>query len=267
MAKNRVDAGQSGRGGRPNVVKGARASRSRGPFFIALIAIAAVGVGLIAWASQRSSTPNVVTIDPKDATGVTAEGYVMGSASAPVEIIEFADFECPGCAQFATVTEPDVRTRIVQQGLARYRLFDFPVNSTHRNSAGASMAAACAADQNKFWEMHDRLFQGQNDWRTPIPGYPGGTDDPKEHFEKYARELGLDMGAWNQCYDGNKYRGRIAAHAQEAGRRRVPSTPTFIIGDKLLSGAQPYDVIKAYVDSARTAAGAAAPAPADTTRP
>jgi protein-disulfide isomerase len=261
MAKNRVDPGQSGRG-RPNVVKGARTAGSRRPFYLSLIGIAAVGVALIAWASRRAATA-VVTIDPKDAAGVTAEGYVMGSASAPVEIIEFADFECPGCGQFATVTEPDVRTRIVQTGLARFRVYDFPVNSSHRNSASASMAAACASDQNKFWEMHDRIFQGQNDWSTYA------TDDPKEHFERYARELGLDMAAWNQCYDSNKHRGRIAAHAQEASRRRVPSTPTFIIGDKQLVGAQPYDVIKAYVDSARMAVGAAGAqtaAPADTTR-
>ena len=132
------------------------------------------------------------------------------------------------------------------------------------------MAAACASDQNKFWEMHDRIFQGQNDWRTPLPGYPGGTNDPKQFFERYAREIGLDMTAWNQCFDGNKYRSRIAAHAQEATRRRVPSTPTFIIGEKMLPSVLAYDVIKAYVDSARVTAGAgaaAAPAPpADTTR-
>jgi protein-disulfide isomerase len=188
----------------------------------------------------------------------------MGNPTAPVEIIEFADFECPGCGQFATVTEPDVRTRLVESGQARFRLFDFPVNATHRNSAAASLAAACAADQNKFWEMHDRVFQGQPEWSTYA------TNDPKEVLERYAREIGLNVQTWEQCFDSGKHRGRIAAHLQEAERRRVQSTPTFIIGDKMLSGAQPYDVIKAYVDSARTAATTAgtapAPAPGDTAR-
>ena len=245
-------------------MKGARARGSRRGFNAALIVVGALGIALIAWASRRSSAPPALTIDPATAVGATAEGYVMGSPSAPVEIVEFADFECPGCAQFAAVTEPDVRSRLVETGQARFRLYDFPVNSTHRNSAWASLAAACASDQGKFWEMHDRIFQTQTEWRTPIPGYPGGTDNPKPILEQQARAIGLDMAAWTACYDGQKHRDRIAAHAAEAGRRRVPSTPTIIVGDKLLTGAQPYDVIKAYVDTARMKAGAAPAGAGDT---
>ena len=265
MAKNRVDPGRGrGGGGRPNVVQGARGKGGKGPFYAALAAILLAGAGILWYITSRPATSTAITIDPKDAAGVTAEGYVMGSASAPVEIIEFADFECPGCGQFAAVTEPDIRTRLVQTGQARFRVFDFQVTSAHRNAPAASMAAACASDQNKFWEMHDRIFQGQNDWNSYA------TSNPRDVFEGYARELGLDVAAWTQCYDSQKHKGRLAAHAQEAVRRRIGGTPQFIIGDKLLeSGAKPYDVIKAYVDSAAAKAGAAAPAappPADTTR-
>ena len=239
----------------------ARGGGGKGPFYAALVAILVAGAGLIWYMSRQGATASAITIDPKDAVGQTAEGYVMGSPDAPVEIIEFADFECPGCGQFATVTEPDIRSRLVQTGQVRFRLFDFQVNGSHRNSPAASMAAACASDQNKFWEMHDKIFQGQNDWRTPLPGYPGGTNNPRPLFEGYAREIGLDVAAWGACYDSQKHRGRLAAHAQEATRRRVGGTPQFIIGDKMLeSGVRGYDVIKAYVDSARATAGAAAPA-------
>jgi protein-disulfide isomerase len=246
-------------------VKGARAPQSRTGFYVALVAILVAGAGVLWYITHQTPQASAITIDPKDAIGVKAEGYTLGSPDAPVEIIEFADFECPGCGQFATVTEPDVRTRLVNTGQARLRIFDLQINSSHRNSPGASMAAACAADQNKFWEMHDKLFAGQNEWSTFV------TSNPRPVFERYARDLGLDMTAWSQCYDSAKYKGRIAAHYEEAMRRKIGGTPTFIIGEKMLNPApQPYDVIKAYVDSARAAAGAAAPAapapPADTTK-
>jgi protein-disulfide isomerase len=239
-------------------VRGARGGggSSRRGFLVALLAVAVLGVGGIVWATNRASTPTVVTVDPNAAIGVKAEGYVMGSPTAPVEIVEFADFECPACGQFATVTEPDVRQRLVQTGKARYRLYDFQVTPVHRNAPAASLAAACANDQGKFWEMHDRLFAGQHEWSTQA------TDDPKAVFSGYVRELGLDAGRWGQCYDGRTHVQQIAAHAAEAGRRSVGSTPSFIIGDKLVQGAQPYDVIAALVDSAaaKAAPGAAAPA-------
>jgi len=72
--------------------------------------------------------------------------------------------------------------------------------------------------------------------------------------------LGLDAAVWEQCYSSGKHRARIASHAAEAKRRQVRVTPTFIIGNKMLTGALSYDVIKAYVDSAHTTAATTAPA-------
>ena len=112
----------------------ARGKGGKGPFYAALVAILVAGAGLIWYMSRQGTTATAITIDPKDAVGQTAEGYVLGRATAPVEIVEYADFECPGCGQFATVTEPDIRSRLVQTGQARFRLFDFQVNGTHRNS-------------------------------------------------------------------------------------------------------------------------------------
>lgn len=251
MAPKRMDAG---RGGRPDVVKQARGAKSRRGFYLSLLAIAVLGIAGITWATQRSKAGAVVTLPAQAARpGTQAPGYVRGDPNAPVEIVEYADFECPACGQYAIVTGPDVKTRLVDAGLARIRLYDFPVTDGHRNSAGASLAAACASDQNRFWEMHDLLFQGQNDWNS------FATDDPKSVFRRYAVQLGLDADAWEQCYDGRKHVDRIAAHAAEAQRAGLRSTPSFVIGNRMLSGAQPFDVIKAVVDSVR-AEEAATPA-------
>ena len=234
-------------------MKGARAGGSRRPFYLALLVVLVLGVGAISWAMNRTKANSVITIDPRAAAGIKAEGHTLGSPNAPVEIVEFADFECPGCGQFATVTEPDVRQRLINTGQARFRFFEFQVTQAHQNTIAAALAAECAADQNKFWEMHDKLFAGQFEWNTQA------TSDPKPIFAGYVKSLGLDPAAWNACYDGRKHLNTIAANTEEAMRQKVQQTPTLIIGDKMLAGAQAYDAIKAVVDSVKTQAPTAAP--------
>lgn len=224
-----------------NVVRNA-STRPTG-FYIALGAVALIGASILGWSLMRKPAAVVgqeIKYDP--ATSGPAKGYTMGRPDAPVEIIEFADFECPGCGHFAMVTEPDIRKRLVEPGLARITFYDFPLVQ-HKNSKPAHNAAACAADQNKFWEMHDRIFATQDQWNTQA------TDNPKPFFQKYAEEVGLNSDAWEQCYDSRKHEGRILANVNEGERRQVGSTPTFIIGNKTYPGSIPYDMIKAIVDS------------------
>ena len=243
---------------RKNVVRNA-STRPTG-FYYVLGAIALVGASILGYTLLRKPAGPVaqdVAVDP--ATSGPARGYTIGNPDAPVKIIEFADFECPGCAQFATVTEPDVRTRIVEAGLASFTFYDFPLPQ-HKNSQAAHNAAACADDQGRFWQMHDRIFLGQDQWNTQA------ASNPKPFFEQYAKDIGLNVGVWETCYDQRKYQGRIMANVAEGERRRIGSTPTFIIGTKMYPGAIPYDMLKAVVDSAVAAAGTApAPAPATDT--
>ncbi len=229
-------------------------------FYYVLGAIAVVGASILAWTLLRKPAVPVATEAVGGAApSGAARGYTLGNPNAPVKIIEFADFECPGCAQFATVTEPDVRSRIVEAGLASFTFYDFPLTQ-HKNSPAAHNAAACADDQGRFWQMHDRIFLGQDQWNTQA------ASNPKPFFQQYAADVGLNVDVWETCYDERKHQGRIMANLAEGERRRVGSTPTFIIGDRMYPGAVPYDFLKAIVDSAVAAAGAApAAAPAETT--
>lgn len=212
-------------------------------FLTALGLLVAVGVIAIVYEMNQKQRPPVVqtTVDP--ASLGPAKGYVIGKADAPVQILEFADFECPACGNFAVVTEPDVRKRIIDAGLASYRYFDFPL-PMHKNTWYASEAAACANDQGRFWEMHDRLFQGQDQWNTEA------TSNPTSVFTGYAKDLGLDVSKWKSCYDGQAHLRDIQANKAEGERRKVSQTPTFVIGDKEIPGVIPYDQFKALVDSA-----------------
>jgi protein-disulfide isomerase len=235
------------------VVKPRHRKRDNRKFYMTLGTVAIIGAAMVGYAATRPSNAAVTRVDPSIPVGA-AEGYVMGSATAPVEIIEFADFECPACGQFAIVTEPQVRELLVQTGKARIRFFDFPLD-IHQNTMPAHLAAACANDQGKFWEMHDQLFAGQDKWNTQA------TSNPKKVFVGYVRALGLDADAWETCYDEDRHRGRIVASVAEGNRRRIRSTPTFIVGGSMVPGALGYDKLKAMVDSASAAAPATAPAP------
>jgi protein-disulfide isomerase len=227
--------------------------QSRSGFYALLGVVALAGAGAIGWAVSRPKTV-VSKVDPSIPLP-KAEGYVTGKPDAPVEIIEYADFECPGCGQFAAVTEPDIRSKLIDTGEARFRFMDHPLIEIHKNTMAASLAAACANEQGKFWEMHDRIFMGQPDWS----GY--ATANPKKFFKQYAGELGADVAKWEQCFDGQKLVAQIEANRNEGLQRGIRGTPTFIVGGRMLTGAPTYDNIKALVDSAKAdAAKGAAPA-------
>jgi protein-disulfide isomerase len=216
-------------------------------FYLALVGIAAVGVAAI-WGARRS-------INGAGATSVTSaalasvgeyEGFVLGSDSAPVEIVEFADFQCPACARFAILTASDVKARLVERGLARLRFHDFPLPN-HGNAMPAHLAAACAGEQDEFWAMHDQLFYNQGRWSRE--------SRPARRFREYARAIGLEMGQFDECMKSERQRARLEVAKAEATALGVGSTPSFLVGDVLVPGALPYDSLKVLVEKA---AGAAA---------
>lgn len=250
MAKDRMDAGRGRAGqGKQGVGKPEPGGRKptvrppdRRPFYVLLGAIAVAAVAFIGYQMAQTKSSGVITVDPNIQVP-EASGYLMGSPSAPVEILEFADFECPACGNFATLTEPDMRKRLIETGQARFRFMDFPL-SMHPNSWDASFAAACANEQGKFWEMHDAIFANQDRWAATA------TNRPKAIFSQLARNIGLNESQWDECYSSQKYKLNIEANRREGERRLVQSTPSFLIGDKLVLGALGFDQLKAYVDSA-----------------
>ena len=248
MAKDRVEAG---RGRRADVVK--KSKKSNTPFYGALAVIALVGVGALAYVASRPAA-GPTTVEPAAVAAGEPQGYLLGKADAPVQVIEFADFECPACAQFATLAEPDVKKRLVDPGIISYRFYDFPL-AMHKNTWQASNAAACADEQGKFWQMHDMLFDQQDRWNG------AATSRPKSQFQEYAKVIGLNVDQWESCYDAQKYQARIKANEQMAMKRGAGQTPTFVIGNKMIGGAISYDRFKALVDSAL------ALAKADSTKP
>lgn len=227
--------------------------KKSGLFLPAVVALLAIGAGAIYW-QVASNKPKPITLAASTPLP-KADGYLRGNPDAPVTIIEFADFECPGCANFATLQEPDVRTRLVDAGLANFRFYDFPLTQIHANTLSAHLAASCANEQGKFWELHDAIFAAQTEWNTQA------TSNPRKVLDRLAQEVGLDMARYGQCFDSQRTLPQVQANAAEGTQRGVSSTPTLLIGNRMYPGGLAYDEIKKLVDSLR-AAPAAAPAPA-----
>jgi protein-disulfide isomerase len=162
----------------------------------------------------------------------------IGSAQAPVTLVEFADYECPFCIRHFTETMPQLRANEIQSGQVRYVFRDFPIDSLHPGAIRAHEAAHCAAEQGKFWALHPLLFS------------PPGTHTDA-NLEARAEQAGLSMASFRSCMASGRSTAAIRASVAEITRLGATGTPTFLLGIpepgtervrivQALAGAQPY---------------------------
>ena len=179
----------------------------------------------------RAKVSIAVSLDAPRVKVDTAGRPTRGPAGAPIEIVEFSDFQCPFClSAFPTVNQ--VLETYGDKIRFVYRHYPLP---NHPNARPAAEASACAAQQNKFWEYHDRLF-----------GTPGKLSpaDLKQH----AAALGLDTAAFNACVDDRTFQQDVEADIAAGNAVGVNGTPAFFINGRPLKGAQPFDVFKRVID-------------------
>lgn len=208
-------------------------------FYLALAAVAVIGGGILVYQATKPavSIPANVAVLPADTAGF--RGYVIGSDSAPVEIVEYGDYQCPGCANFDIVTLPDVKERLVATGKARFIYRDFPLDQLHPHARLAAHAAACADEQGKYWQVHTLLFQGQPDWSS---------GNAERIIRGYAEAASLDMARYAECMESARYAGRIQASYEQGVALGVGGTPQFLIGGRIYDGMS-YDAMRKLVDS------------------
>lgn len=213
-------------------------------FYWLLGALALIGGGAIYLAARGGPAASLSWDGPAPAPAADGfNGYVMGSDSAPIEVIEFLDFECPACASFAVIQFPTVREQLIATGRVRWRSRDLPLPG-HKYSRFAAHAAQCAGEQGKYWDMHDQLYQNHSWAQTGR--------DPSSLFRQLAQAVGVDLGRYDECMKTGRYAGRIEASRQEAERLGASGTPTFFVNGKLVQGntVPNSDQIKQLVDEA-----------------
>ena len=220
------------------------ARRPMRTFYVALGIIAVLGVFLIVRQANDRGRAVTETYQNAPVTPMRsgALGNTLGSDSAPVEIVEFADFECPACARFEILEMPYVRDRLISTGRLKWRFMDFPLQG-HTNSPPAHLAAACAGEQGRFFEMMDAILNRQNDWASERR--------PERLLRGYAQGLGLDLSGYDSCMETRRAQPQVDADYAEGERLGVNQTPTFFVNGRMWNTptVPGYDQIKAIVDS------------------
>src|SRR5574341_1503271 len=187
---------------------------------------------------EPQAPPTNIKLDLDD------DGALKGSEDAEVTIIEFSDFECPFCGRFYSQTLPQILRDYVDTGKVNLIFKDFPL-PFHPSATKAAIAAECAKEQGKFWEMHDKIFDGQQSWANQGPSISVPL------FKQYAKDLGLNS-KFDSCLDSDKYAKEVQEDTAEAGSY-VSGTPSFFIGNQktgytLLVGAQPFPAFQQAIE-------------------
>lgn len=182
---------------------------------------------------STSGTSDVsFTLNPNTAALNVDDDAYLGIQTAPVTIVEFSDYYCPFSKRFNNETLPKIKANYIDTGKVRYIYRDLAM-STHSN---ASEAAECAGEQNKYWEMHDKLFE---------QGVSGGVDT----FKQYAADIGLNTTNFNSCLDSGTMADEVENDVDEGHALGVFGTPTFLINNDKIVGAQSYEDFEEVIES------------------
>ena len=164
-----------------------------------------------------------MSLDVPTTIEITEQDQIKGYKSAPMTLVEYSDFECPSCrAQHLTFNQvwKDIRRDVKLV----YR--HYPIVRVHKNATEAAYYAEAAGKQDKFWEMHDELFAGQNTWNSQ--------SDPTPTFDGYAEKLKLDMDQLRTDIESDAIKKKVKADIASAKSAGVSGTPTLYLDGKLL---------------------------------
>jgi protein-disulfide isomerase len=208
--------------------------------FAAAIDAAVAGETGTAPVANETPTPDVVVPTPAafDFEGSLDDPalFALGDPDAPVTLVEFSDYQCPVCARHFEETWPQLKEQYIDTGRVYFVFQDFPLYSIHPHAAQAAEAARCAAQaggEAAYWQMHDKLFEGQADWADDA--------DPAAIFSAYAADMGLNVAQFDACLDDGATTAAVEADVREGYRLGVSGTPTFFVDGFPFSGALPLE--------------------------
>jgi len=203
---------------------------------IAVVLLVGIGILVMNLTQQNNGTNQVAdkNLLMHDDSWSTA-GNVPYKYS--VTVVEFADFQCPGCAY----AEPIVKKLASEyQGKVNFVFREFPLPQ-HQNAVLAAEAAEAAGSQGKFWEMHSTIYEHQNDWVE--------NTNAMDIFVQYAKDLGIDTDKFKQDIVNEKFMQRIQRDRDDAVKLGVNATPSFFINGKIYDGGISYSELKTQIDA------------------
>ena len=189
--------------------------------------------------SRKPSQPDT----PKEVLVSFDDDYIKGDPKAPVTIVEFSDYQCPYCRKFHNEILPQIQKEYISKGKVRYIFRDFPL-SFHKQAVPAAIAANCAGEQGKYWEMNNFLFAN-----------PGKLSTAKIIPE--AESLGLDKAKFEACVNDDSKKAEVDADFKAGKKYGVRGTPSLFIGKTgdgtemnalYLRGLRQFDSLKPIID-------------------
>lgn len=194
---------------------------------------------------RPAAPPAAAPFEPKDLE--VGESPVLGSADAPVTLFEYSDYQCPFCSRHATTVLPRLVNEYVDSGKLRIVMREYPIEAIHPRAFATSLAAHCAGQQGKYWEMHDLIFANQRSLSD---------DDLNGH----SATLGLDQAAFDACLVSEGASEQIRSEIKEAYDLGISGTPSFVAGvstsddgntvrvTEYIRGAQPFERFQSVID-------------------
>ena len=204
---------------------------------IAVAGLVAIGYALFGGGAGGTAATEPVELDVENTRELydQATPIRLGDESAPVKIVEFADFQCPGCGAFSLQVRPRVMPYI-DSGLAQLIYYDFPLGGSHIHSFLAARATRCATEQpapsgegeNAYWAYHDKLYAEQANWSRE--------QDVVDDFIAYGAEIGLDEDQLASCIRSDRFADVVTANRFLGEQLGVSSTPTVLVNNQRVGG-------------------------------
>lgn len=202
--------------------------------FIWIGAVIIILVGLMIWGVKGSSvgaTFDVGKVSPID--------NVKGNASSTVTVIEYSDFQCPACRTYYSV----MRQMMAEfGGEVAFVYRHFPLNGIHANAELAARAAQAAGKQGKFWEMHDLLFEKQDEWAK--------TENVQSLFESYAELLGISVEQFKTDWTSGEVKDFVKSQRVGAIKLGLQGTPTFFVNGKQIQNPSSVEQFRSIIQAA-----------------
>jgi len=195
--------------------------------FLIIIIIGGVGIYILKTAQTINQDKYLAALklstqNNKILTEGSSQNYYMGTSSPEITIVEFSDFACPYCKESLSIIK-EIGIRYQDKVKIIYR--DYP---GHSNSLDLALAARCAGEQEKFWEMHDELFAEQDTLKL-------------NELSDMAENMGMNKTKFSKCLSEQKYLAHIQADISDGDKLEIKATPTWFINEHKIEGAIPRD--------------------------
>ncbi len=192
--------------------------------FWIILAVIAVGFLGLAGYGKLTAPPEVTS---------NGSSNVFGKLDSSVTLTEFADFQCEACYAFYPTVK---KVKEKYKDRVKFQIKNFPISNSHQFARMAAASAEAGAQQGKFWEMHNKIFEGQKIWEQ--------AQNPQQYFDQYAKEVGLDVEKFKNDIKDPKTTATINADLDEVKRLGGDGTPTFVLNGTKIKN--PENTVEAF---------------------